>query len=74
MRYEFRIYWPPRKESVDACADKLHRYLLVLSAAGFKHFYKLGWSKKKAMQSPIALEIAKLGKDYRTRNSKTLAA
>jgi hypothetical protein len=54
-RYHAGASWGARKESIDACADRLLRFLTELSScdAVFSRWYKLGMSRRKAMQAEI---------------------
>ncbi len=48
-------YWGQRKETIDACADRLHSFLAALSAlhSGFGLWYKLGKSRRHAKRIEI---------------------
>ena len=48
-------YWQPRKESVHACAGRLHKFLACLSACDdvFQAWYRRGKSAQGAKQIAI---------------------
>lgn len=48
-------YWQPRKESVHACADRLGRFLIALSACDpvFTFWYERGSSRRKGKQFEV---------------------
>ncbi len=48
-------YWPARKEPLEACADRLLRFLSGLAALdpAFASWYELGSSRRQALQRPI---------------------
>lgn len=47
--------WRPRRESIDVCAQRLHRFFMQLceSSPRFEHWFRGANSKKKAMERPV---------------------
>jgi len=47
-------YWGPRKESIEQCADRLHRFFADLAVCDpiLTTWYELGRSRKQALQKP----------------------
>src|SRR5260370_11687870 len=55
LNYKLRAFWKPRKETINACADRLIWFLTALAAcdAIFSRWYKLGLARSKALQAEI---------------------
>jgi len=53
--YKLSAYWKARKETIDACADRLGRFLTTLPACTevFAAWYEKGASRRKAKQVEI---------------------
>ena len=49
------LYWGPRRESVEECAERWLRALRTLSEHGFSTYYQKGQSRKDALRRPIDL-------------------
>ncbi len=54
-RFFLGAYWLARREPIDACADRLVRFLgeLVTCDPLVAHWYKLGRSRKQALQNQV---------------------
>src|SRR5260370_40041237 len=55
LNYKLRAFWKRRKETINACGDRLIWFLTALSAcdAIFSRWYKLGLSRSKALHAEI---------------------
>lgn len=65
------LYWGPRRESVDDCADKWLRSLLALTEQGFSTYYRRARSRNAALRHPIALDRASIRSILAARTQDT---
>ncbi|WP_428262739.1 Imm52 family immunity protein [Haliangium sp.] len=55
-------YWGKRRESIEACTERLVRFLGLLTrvAPPLSHWYEKGWTKREATERPVVTEPARL--------------
>jgi hypothetical protein len=51
-------YWSPRKESIEQCADRLHKFFIALTATdpALATWFEKGRSRKQALKEPAKIE------------------
>ena len=56
LEYNIRAYWPPRRESIEQCADRLLEFFagLATSDPSLAVWYELGMSREEALEKRAA--------------------
>ncbi len=61
-RYYLGAYWWDRKESSDACAERLHRFFTMVASCdpSFAGWYQSGTSRQRALENELSIDVLTL--------------
>ncbi|MGA9068709.1 MAG: Imm52 family immunity protein [Terracidiphilus sp.] len=56
-KYFLGAYWPPRRESLERCAERLSDFLTDLAASdtSFSHWFQAAGSRKSSLKRPVVV-------------------